>query len=187
MSQPIIDLKKHRQENESLKADNRQKDMNLSRDYVTEWRTYIAEPLAIAFLCRDSAMSESELSPLRSLLKVDFVDLCRDSAKIESKLSSLLSLLPLLTCVLIGLSALCWTSWLNRRLVRALGIAIASVALLSLTTSCGSSRKATSSLQLTAYGLHETRDTVREQVMVAVHDTIREVTTITVQLGDAGD
>ena len=159
---------------------------------------------------------------LRSLLKVDFVDLCRDSAKIESKLSSLLSLLhrltlstavatrqclkasfrhcarcsigcsgrwgssgrkwqncvmqyrlltsfssdatrpspsklgwrsllPRLTCVLIGLSALCWTSWLNRRLVRALGIAIASVALLSLTTSCGSSRKATSSLQLTAY------------------------------------
>ena len=97
------------------------------------------------------------------------------------------SLLPRLTCVLIGLSALCWTSWLNRRLVRALGIAIASVALLSLTTSCGSSRKATSSLQLTAYGLQETRDTVREQVMVAVHDTIREITTITVQTNDAGD
>ena len=51
----LIDRKKHRQEIESLKADNRQKDMNLSRDYVTEWRTYIAEPLAIAFLCRDSA------------------------------------------------------------------------------------------------------------------------------------
>ena len=66
---------------------------NLSRDYVTEWRTYIAEPLTIVDLCRDSAMSESELSPLRSLLKVDFVDLCRDSAKIESKLSSLRSLL----------------------------------------------------------------------------------------------
>ena len=66
----LIDRKKHRQEIESLKADNRQKDMNrrtserrgqagldypereggnakrnLSRDYVTEWRTYIAEPL----------------------------------------------------------------------------------------------------------------------------------------------
>ena len=68
----------------------------------------------------------------------------------------------LLTCVLIGLSVLCWTG-------------------------CASSRKATSSLQLTAYGLHETRDTVREQVMVAVHDTIREVTTITVQTNDAGD
>ena len=40
------------------------------------------------------------------------------------------SLLPRLTCVLIGLSALCWTS-------------------------CGSSRRATSSLQLTAYGLQE--------------------------------
>lgn len=32
-----------------------------------------------------------------------------------------------------------------------------------------------------------TRDTVREQVVVAVHDTLREVTTITVQLGQAGD
>ena len=83
----LIDRKKHRQEIESLKADNRQKDMNrrtserrgqaglgypereggnakrnLSRDYVTEWRTYIAEPLTIVDLCRDSAMSESELS-----------------------------------------------------------------------------------------------------------------------------
>ena len=51
----LIDRKKHRQEIESLKADNRQKDMNLSKDYVTEWRTYIAEPLAIAFLLRASA------------------------------------------------------------------------------------------------------------------------------------
>lgn len=31
------------------------------------------------------------------------------------------------------------------------------------------------------------RDSVREQVVVAVHDTLREVTTITVQLGQAGD
>ena len=41
----MLDRKKHRQEVEALKADNRQKDMNLSKDYVTEWRTYIAEPL----------------------------------------------------------------------------------------------------------------------------------------------
>ena len=41
----LIDRKKHKQEVEALKADNRQKDMNLSNDYVTEWRTYIAEPL----------------------------------------------------------------------------------------------------------------------------------------------
>lgn len=41
----MLDRKKHRQEVESLKADNRQKDMELSKDYVTEWRTYIAEPL----------------------------------------------------------------------------------------------------------------------------------------------
>ena len=41
----FVSGRKHRQEIESLKADNRQKDMNLSKDYVTEWRTYIAEPL----------------------------------------------------------------------------------------------------------------------------------------------
>lgn len=40
-----LDRRKHKQEVEALKADNRQKDMNLSKDYVTEWRTYIAEPL----------------------------------------------------------------------------------------------------------------------------------------------
>ena len=64
----MLDRKKHRQEVEALRADVKQKELNLSKDYVTEWRTYIAEPLAIAFLCRDSTMSESELSPLRSLL-----------------------------------------------------------------------------------------------------------------------
>ena len=41
----FVSGRKHRQEVEALKADNRQKDMNLSKDYVTEWRTYIAEPL----------------------------------------------------------------------------------------------------------------------------------------------
>ena len=41
----VIDRKKHRQEVEGLKADNRQKDMELSKEYVTEFRTYIAEPL----------------------------------------------------------------------------------------------------------------------------------------------
>ena len=40
-----LDRRRHRQEVEGLKADNRQKDMNLSMDYVKEWRTYIAEPL----------------------------------------------------------------------------------------------------------------------------------------------
>ena len=52
----MLDRKKHKQEIESLKADNRMKDMELSKDYVTEWRTYIAEPLAIAFLLRASAI-----------------------------------------------------------------------------------------------------------------------------------
>lgn len=40
-----LDRRKHRQEVESLRADNRQKEMNLSKDYVTEFRAFIAEPL----------------------------------------------------------------------------------------------------------------------------------------------
>ena len=40
----IVNRRKYRQEVRSLQADNRQKDMDLSKDYVTEWRTYIAEP-----------------------------------------------------------------------------------------------------------------------------------------------
>ena len=51
----MLDRKKHRQEVESLRADVKRKEMDLSRDYVTEWRTYIAEPLTIVDLLRDSA------------------------------------------------------------------------------------------------------------------------------------
>lgn len=40
-----LDRRKHKQEVEGLKADNKQKEMNLSKDYVTEFRTFIAEPL----------------------------------------------------------------------------------------------------------------------------------------------
>ncbi|MBO5627227.1 MAG: hypothetical protein J5953_15765 [Prevotella sp.] len=40
-----LDRRRHRQEVEGLKADNRQKEMNLSKDYVSEFRTFIAEPL----------------------------------------------------------------------------------------------------------------------------------------------
>ena len=85
----MLDRKKHRQEIESLKADNRQKDMNrrtserrgqagldypereggnakrnLSRDYVTEWRTYIAEPLQ-----REVGELRNEVASLRDAIQ----------------------------------------------------------------------------------------------------------------------
>lgn len=41
----LFDRHRHRQEIESLKADNRQKDMNLSKMYVDEFRCNIADPL----------------------------------------------------------------------------------------------------------------------------------------------
>lgn len=41
----LLDRHKHRQEVEGLKADNRQKDMDLSKDYVEAFRKEIAEPL----------------------------------------------------------------------------------------------------------------------------------------------
>ena len=84
----MLDRKKHRQEIESQKADNRQKDMNrrtserrdqaglgypereggnakrnLSRDYVTEWRTYIAEPLQ-----REVGELRNEVAALRNAI-----------------------------------------------------------------------------------------------------------------------
>lgn len=41
----LIDRKKHRQEVEGLKADVRQKDMELGKMYVDEFRSNIADPL----------------------------------------------------------------------------------------------------------------------------------------------
>ncbi|MCQ2295834.1 MAG: hypothetical protein MJZ45_00360 [Bacteroidales bacterium] len=41
----LFDRRRHRQEVESLKADNKQKDMELSKLYVDEFRSNIAEPL----------------------------------------------------------------------------------------------------------------------------------------------
>ena len=74
----LIDRKKHRQEIEALRADNRQKDMNLSKDYVTEWRTYIAEPLQ-----REVGELRNEVAALRNAIqKINFVFLCHDSAKL---------------------------------------------------------------------------------------------------------
>lgn len=85
------------------------------------------------------------------------------------------------------LLVLCVTVWPKRRLVRALGIAIASVALLSLTTSCSTSRKATevsSSVLTTDYtNLTDKHDSVT----VIIRDTLREVTTITIRENEQGD
>ena len=85
----VIDRKKHRQEVESLKADNRQKEMNrrtserrgqacldypereggnakrnLSKDYVTEFRTFIAEPLQ-----REVSELRDEVNQLRDAIQ----------------------------------------------------------------------------------------------------------------------
>ena len=59
-----FDRRKHRQEVEGLKADNRQKDLDLSKDYVTEWRTYIAEPLQ-----REVSELRSEVAQLRHAIQ----------------------------------------------------------------------------------------------------------------------
>lgn len=41
----LFDRRRHRQDIESLKADNRQKDMDLAKKYVDEFKENIAEPL----------------------------------------------------------------------------------------------------------------------------------------------
>ena len=70
----FVSGRKHRQEIESLKADNRQKDMNLSRDYVTEWRTYIAEPLQ-----REVGELRQEVADLRHAIQA--IDVCPHRAQ----------------------------------------------------------------------------------------------------------
>ena len=69
----FVSGRKHRQEIESLRADNRQKDMNLSRDYVTEWRTYIAEPLQ-----REVGELRNEVAALRNAIQK--IDTCAHRA-----------------------------------------------------------------------------------------------------------
>ena len=65
-----------------------------------------------------------------------------------------------------------------------------ATALIALTvlclTCCSVSRKASSSERLLRTET-TTRDTVWQQVVVAVYDTLREVTTITLQQNDQGD
>ena len=70
----FVSGRKHRQEIESLKAANRQKDMNLSRDYVTEWRTYIAEPLQ-----REVGELRQEVAELRHAIQA--IDVCPHRAE----------------------------------------------------------------------------------------------------------
>ena len=63
----FVSGRRYKQEVEALKADNRQKDMNLSKDYVTEWRTYIAEPLQ-----REVGELRNEVAQLRyAIQKID--------------------------------------------------------------------------------------------------------------------
>lgn len=53
--------------------------------------------------------------------------------------------------------------------------------------SCGSSRSVQRSESTELRATESRTDTVKEELMVAVHDTIREITTITVQQNEAGD
>lgn len=67
---------------------------------------------------------------------------------------------------IIGLSVLCLGSW--------------------LLASCSTSRTATRS-EVSSSRIQGSRDTVREQVVVEVYDTLREVTTITIRENEQGD
>lgn len=84
------------------------------------------------------------------------------------------------------LSALCWTSWACR-LARALGRAIASVVLLSLIASCGSTKQISRETETRANTNYTNVTNERDSVVIAERDTLKEVTTVTVQLNETGD
>ena len=77
----FVEGRKHKQAVEGLKADNRLKDMELSKDYVTEWRTYIAEPLQ-----REVGELRNEVAQLRYAIQK--IDACahRDHCPVVSEL-----------------------------------------------------------------------------------------------------
>jgi len=79
----LMDRKKHRQEVEGLRADNRQKEMDLSKDYVSEWRTYIAEPLQ-----REVGELRNEVAQLRDAIRA--IEACphRDGCPVVDRLAS---------------------------------------------------------------------------------------------------
>ena len=79
----LMDRKKHRQEVEGLRADNRQKEMDLSKDYVTEWRTYIAEPLQ-----REVGELRNEVAQLRDAIRA--IEACphRDGCPVVDRMAS---------------------------------------------------------------------------------------------------
>ena len=70
----MLDRKKHRQEVEALRADVKQKELYLSKDYVTEWRTYIAEPLQ-----REVGELRQEVAELRHAIQA--IDVCPHRAE----------------------------------------------------------------------------------------------------------
>ena len=53
--------------------------------------------------------------------------------------------------------------------------------------SCSVQRNIQSEREVSSFKVQESRDTVREQVVVAVYDTLREVTTITIRENEQGD
>jgi len=76
-----LDRRKRKQETAGLKADNLQKEMNLSKDYVSEWRTYIAEPLQ-----QECSSLRQEVTALRHAIQR--IDSCshRDSCPVIGEL-----------------------------------------------------------------------------------------------------
>ena len=60
----LFDRRRYRQEVESLRADNRQKDMNLSKMYVDEFKENIADPLR-----REVRELRTEITHLRNAIQ----------------------------------------------------------------------------------------------------------------------
>ena len=78
---PFFRIGPHRQEVEALRADVKQKELDLSKDYVTEWRTYIAEPLQ-----REVGELRNEVAALRNAIQK--IDACphRDGCPVIGEL-----------------------------------------------------------------------------------------------------
>ena len=98
----FVNFRKDKQEAKGIRADNRQKEMDLSKMYVDEFNLNIVVPLTIVDLCRDSAKLMRAWLCARCSIGCN-----REFRSWSHRLSVCTMRLKGLTVVLIGLSVLC--------------------------------------------------------------------------------
>ena len=141
----FVNFRKDKQEAKGIRADNRQKEMDLSKMYVDEFNLNIVVPLTIVDLCHDSAKLMRAWLCARCSIGCN-----REFRSWSHRLSACTMRLKGLTAALIGLSVL-------------------------FLAGCASTRQATSSHSEQVKVLSQETEQVRAESFELARDTLIEV------------